>query len=713
MANNTRQRDCRPQALILIALVVGTMPVTAQDENAGATSESTSTSEPDTSEWLCENCPYTYGLSGSIELGAGYVSEDFFEFGNFRGLEDEGLFGAFGADLLYRDDSARYFRLHGERLGLDSRSLLAEGGRQGSYELSLEYDEIAHFRAEDTRTIFLGAGTANQNLPTDWIKDDNTSEMTQIEDSLTDINIGQDRELLRLGFAIENDSPWSYAVDLQRTTREGNAFKGASMLFRSAQLAAPIDYETTQVDAAVSYIQDTWQLEVAYNLSIFDNDNRSLRWQNPFTAINGADQGQLAEPPDNQAHQVMLSGSWRLPGWLTVAGQFALGRIDQDDAFLAPTINSNLTEPSLPRNNLDGEINTRIANLRITGQITNRLSAKAQINYDERDNDTPRDSFLQVATDAFVTGARTNLPFSHERFSAKGILDYRLLSSLKLSASVEHREMERSFQEVEDTNTERYGFQARARPIADLGIRVEFNHEERDNDLDPNLLGMDVNPDLRRFHFAQKNRDALRVDVDYSILQNLMAGAFFELADEEFSDTKIGLSDAHDVRYGLDISSRPTKNMTAHAFFSIESLEADIFGRDSPEGTPWQFEQDDNFRTVGFGMEFMDLPGKWGRAGVDFTYASADGELRVIKRGSAPPFPELQTRRCTAEAFMERSVRANMDLRLGYLVGKLRENDFLRDHVYPATISNVLTLGEQTPDGTVHVITALLRYHFE
>jgi len=713
MANNDRHRDNQPRMLILIALLVGSMVVPAQDEDAGATSESAPPSEPDISAWHCANCPYTYGFSGNIELGVGYVSEDFFEFGNFRGLEDEGLFGAFGADLLYRDDNAHYFRLYGERLDLDSRSVLAEGGRQGSYELWLEYDEITHLRADDTRTIFLGAGTANQTLPMDWIKDDNTSEMTQLEGSLTDINIGQDRDMLRLGLAIEKDSPWSYTVDLQRTTREGNAFKGASILFRSAQLAAPVDYETTQIDAAVRYIQDTWQLEVAYNLSIFDNNNQSLRWQNPFTAINGADQGQLAEPPDNQAHQVMLSGSWRLPGWLTVAGQLAIGQLEQDDSFLAPTVNSNLTQPGLPRNNLDGEINTWIANLRITGEITNRLSVKAQINYDERDNDTPRDSFLQVATDAFVTETRTNLPFSHERFSAKGTLDYRLLSALKLSASAEHREMKRTFQEVEDTNTERYAFQARATPMPDLGLRVELSHEERDNDLDPALLGVDVNPDLRRFHFAGKNRDTLRVDADYSILPNLMAGVFFELADEEFNDTQIGLSDARDIRYGLDISSRPTKNLTAHAFFSIESLEADIFGRDSPDGIPWQAEQDDDFRTVGFGMEFLDLPGKWGRAAVDFTYASADGEIRVTKQQSAPPFPELQSRRYTAEAFVERTVRDNLDLRLGYLVGKLRENDFFRDDVTPTTISNVLTLGEQTPDSTVHVITAMMRYRFQ
>ncbi len=692
----------------------------ASEELVGGIQGSTETEEnaqpakPDTSTWLCELCPYNYGLSGNILIGAQYVSDDFFEFGNFRGLEDEGVFADADVDLQYRTEQADYIRIYGENLGIDSRTLTAKGGRQGVYGVWLEYDEIPYYRADDTQTVFTGAGTANQVLPPDWVRADNSDEFSALQSSLRDVNIRQQRQSAGLGFAFYLPEHWHYRADFKRTTKQGDRIQGAAFIFRASELAAPVDYETTQINIAIGYGRDRWELEAGYNLSIFDNRDQALRFENPFTGIFGASLGEMAREPDNEFHQFTLSGSWRQSRWLSLAGQVAFGFIDQDQQFLAATVNPNLINPDLPRTNLDGEVNTRAMRLRLTSNPFNRLTARAQFTYDKRDNDSPRDSYVQVITDTFVTDARINEPFSHERYNVDTSLDYRLFSFLKLSGSFKHQETKRVLQEVRNTDTQLYSFRIQATPFHRLSLSVDLNRENRDNDLDPALLGPQENPSLRRFHFAEKDRDSLRATLDYAILDNLYAGLYMEIADEDYQDTQIGLSDARDESYGLDLSATFGEHISAHAFYARESLKAVIRGADNITGAAWQAQTDDDFNTLGFGIDFIELPGKWVRAVLDFSYATADGDIRIDKqRSNSPAFPQLETERFTLEASLERELYNNLNLRFAYLVARLTEDDFFRDDVNPATVPTLLSLGEGTPDKTVHVISATLRYTFQ
>ena len=716
-AGQMRYQLLQRAGVALLAAILA-MPVAAQGEEseaeAGDERERSMPEPPDLSRWQCRNCPLVEGWRGSVLIGGGYISDDFFEFGNFRGIEDQGGFAELGADLIYRGSDARYVDIYGERLGLDSRTLRIEGGKQGSYRLSLGWDELNRLHEDDALTPFIGAGSSRQFLPADWVLAGTTGGMTALGQNLRSVNIGSDRNILNLGIEFGGKSPWRYRADFERTSREGNSIRGASFIFRAAELAAPVDYVTTKLDAGIAYVKDRWQLEASYNLSHFDNDNQAVFWENPFTGIFGAQLGQLAEPPDNQFHQFMLSGSWTQSRYLTVAGQVAIGRMDQDENLLQPTVNPNLDNPGLPRASFDGEVNTRIANFRATSNITRDLRARFQFRYDERDNDSSRDPFTQVITDTFVTGEVVNEPFSYDRFSAEATLDYQLFSFLDLSASAERKEMDRTLQEVKETTTDSYTVQARSNPFDRLNLRAEYKFEDRDNDLDPALLGPGVNPDLRRFHFAEKERDAYRFSADYALLENLFAGLYVEVADEDFEDVEIGLSDARAESYGLDLSANFSQHVSAHAFVSFEDLEADIFGADNIDGAVWQASQDDEFRTVGFGFRLDQLPGQWTAASLDLSYASADGDIEIVKRGvDMPEFPRLKTRRFTLEASLERALRKNLGLRFNYLVGKLTEDDFFRDNVAPDTVPTLLSLGELTPDGTVHVISAMLRYRFQ
>jgi MtrB/PioB family decaheme-associated outer membrane protein len=691
-------------AVSLAAAMSAAQPALAQsDEDEG----------PDTSRWQCRNCPFEYGFIGSILFGPIYVTDDYPEFGNYRGLKDEGFYPGIGIDLVWRNEAGRYLDVYGERLGLESRSLFIEGGQAGSYRVRVGYDEIQHYRAGDTRTIFVGAGTADQTLPDNWVLAGTTEGLTQLDASLRPFDIGRERRILNIGFETASDSPWQYRADVQRTRQEGTFIKGASFIFRAAELAAPVDYETTKFDAGIAYVVDQLRLEGSYNLSMFDNGTEALHWENPFLGIFGAQIGQMATAPDNQFHQFMLSGSWRYSRYFTLAGQLGMGRIEQDDDFLPTTVNPNIASPVLPRSNLDGEVDTRVANLRATANFTRSLRGRVQFRYDERDNDSPRDPYVQVVSDTFLTGSVVNEPYSYERRSVDASLDQRF-DWITLSGFAKRKEMERTLQEVHETETDTYRVKLRLHPLANFNLSVEGEHSERTNDLDPALLGPEVNPRLRRFHYADREREAVRVTADYALLSNVVAGVYVDIADEDYRDTEIGLSDARTESYGVDLSASIGKHVSVHAFYALERLEADIRGADDNDGAMWRAEQDDDYETLGFGVRFDQLPGKWVRADLNVTYATADGDIRIDKDTvqEAPDFPQLETTRFTLEAIAERAIAENLNLRVGWVVGKLTEDDFFRDNVEPGTIPTVLSLGEGTPDRTVHVLSAMLRYQF-
>lgn len=667
---------------------------------------------PDTSAWVCERCPFADGLSGEVAVGPGYVSADNGDFRNFGGLEEEGVFVGLEGDLWYRGSDGRYVLVYGERLGLDSRLLSAEGGQQGRYRLNLEWREIPWVGPQGGQSVFEGAGTTNQTLPAGWISPGNTADMSLLLPNLQAIDLGHQRETVRLGAAVASPSPWRYRVDVERTERKGNFSLGASFLFTGTELVVPMDEETTLIEAAVGYVRDRWQLEAAYQVSLFENGVTAVRWENPFPAVRGGDRGEIGLAPDNAFHQFVMTGFWSPGRSFNLSGQVAVGRATQDEVFLAPTLNPNLQVPPLPATSLDGEINTRIANLRMNGHFTNRLRGRLVLRYDERDNATDQYLIPNVVTDTFVVGAFFNKPYSYKRRSAEAGLDYRFSREVTLSASARRQVTDRDLLELTEATTDQFSLGARANPDERLTLRALVSRERRTNDLDPALISPFDSPGLRRYNFAERDRDLVRFAADYAFSERYSAGVFVEFADENYTDTMIGLSSANDRIVGLDVSAAFGRHVSASAFVAHERLQAEILGADNVIGQPWRVLTDDVFLTAGFSVDFLQLPGRWRTGTLRFTYADANGDIEVEKRGDVPQFPDLKTRRFLFEADIERELNDRFSLALGYIVARAREDDFFRDRVEVDTMPNYIALGRRSPDRTVHGAKMMLRYRF-
>lgn len=106
----------------------------------------------DTTEWICEFCPFEDGYRADYEFGATSVSDESAYFGNARGLGDDGVHADINGDGSYTTENQR-IRWQAEDLGLDARSLAIEGGRQGQYDYRLAFRQLPRLESITTQTV--------------------------------------------------------------------------------------------------------------------------------------------------------------------------------------------------------------------------------------------------------------------------------------------------------------------------------------------------------------------------------------------------------------------------------------------------------------------------------------------------------------------------------------------------------------------------------
>ncbi|MBZ5631399.1 MAG: MtrB/PioB family outer membrane beta-barrel protein, partial [Acidobacteriia bacterium] len=108
-----------------------------------------------------------------VAIGVGGVSDSSFKFGEYNGLQNQGPLGVGSFDLrggaAYDSGSTWRWRLTGTNLGLETRNLFAEFGKQGKFRLNFGYDELLANRSDTYQTPYLGAGTNNLTLPANWV----------------------------------------------------------------------------------------------------------------------------------------------------------------------------------------------------------------------------------------------------------------------------------------------------------------------------------------------------------------------------------------------------------------------------------------------------------------------------------------------------------------------------------------------------------------
>ncbi|KPJ89166.1 MAG: hypothetical protein AMJ53_16000 [Gammaproteobacteria bacterium SG8_11] len=263
----------RTSVLICLPVVLASnTPVSAQPQNE----------DVDTSQWQCKWCPGDERkVEADVEGGLGYVTNDSYKFGDYTGLNEKGAYILADADASGRYENGTYFDLDARNLGLDSRFIGIEGGKQGRAQFDISYDQLPKLNSDTARTPYTGDSV--QRLPTGWVDAPTTGGMTMLSSSLRDVNLSTERRRTSVGASFFQTEALSYDLSYQHETKKGNRSAGLGFGFsQSATLAIPVDYESDVASVGVNYNAKRWQASVSYQMSMFKNNNESIRW-NPKT----------------------------------------------------------------------------------------------------------------------------------------------------------------------------------------------------------------------------------------------------------------------------------------------------------------------------------------------------------------------------------------------------------------------------------------------
>jgi MtrB/PioB family decaheme-associated outer membrane protein len=664
--------------------------------------------EVDTSKWSCKFCEFEEGFSGDFEIGGAYVSEDSFKFGEYTGLVDEGGYAIANARATYRDEDADYMEFEATDLGLDSRSLQVEGGRQGRYRLLLRYDELPHYITDTGQTPFNGIGSDDLSLPPGWVDARSTSGMTSLESSLHDVELETQRERLAVGAMLQPADNWELGVTVRRDTKEGTKSLSGAFFIDAAQLIQPIDYETDEVEAFVAYAQRKWQVGVKYYASSFENENVALRWENPFTPfVAGADSGELALPPDNEFHQVGLSAGYQFGNATNASAELAIGRMRQNEDFVAATTNPNLAT-TLPRDSLDGEVDTLNAIVKLTSRLSEKWRLNAAYRYDDRDNQTPATSYDWVTTDTFAAAPRENQPYSFTRTALDVSTDYRVDPKTKLSVGLDHEDVDRTLQEADETRENTLWGKVTMRTGKRGRANVKLLHAERE--VSGYTLVAETqpsqNPLLRKFNLADRTRNEAEFGFNTTTAESVSVGVSASIANDDYSESPIGLTDSGFYNVGADTSMPLSERVSLHAFLDHQRITSDQAGSNAFSVPDWRAAQTDTINTLGAGVQYsvseqLDV-------GVELAASESTSEISV----NVSDFPDLETELYSLKIDANYQLRNGVALYGAYWHESYDSKDWALDGVEPDTIPNVLTLGNESPSYDVDVVMLSLRYRF-
>jgi MtrB/PioB family decaheme-associated outer membrane protein len=371
-------------------------------------------------------------------MGVGGVSAGSFKFGEYNGLENSGPFGIGNLDFRggapYDSKDTWRWRLQGSNLGLANRNLILDFGKQSKFQIRLVYNEILANTSDSFHSPYLGIGTDNLTLPTNWI------EPTVPQKTTTALNLRSLDPVAGAGSVYSNkgvptpptaaqlatlaaiqaaDVPdfQNVHLSLKRTRGEAQLLFSPSeridipasysyehkdglkavgavtsqVTQNSALLPYKVDWDTNQASAALNYKRKKLFVSVAYYGSFFHNNTDTITWADPanpaFTPI-------LAEEPSNQFNQVTLTASYKFSKTAKLVVVGSGGRGTQNQAFVNPALVGNgQLAFGLPRPSLGGVVLTGLASAKFTAKHK-KWELIGDFRFDDRDNQSPVSIYL-------------------------------------------------------------------------------------------------------------------------------------------------------------------------------------------------------------------------------------------------------------------------------------------------------------------------------
>jgi len=188
-------------------------------------------------------------------------------------------------------------------------------------------------------------------------------------------------------------------------------------------------------------------------------------------------------------------------------------------------------------------------------------------------------------------------------------------------------------------------------------------------------------------------------------------GFNMDATDDTYSESVIGLTDAHSRSLGVDFSAAMSEETRLRAYVQSEQIWSTMANSQQFAQPDWVGKAKDAFDTLGVGLTHAVMKGKLELAG-DVTMARSRNVTTIYFGSFGTPFPTVKTslESLTVSALWHQTAKLTLLGSLAY--EHYGSTDWHLDGVAPGTVPNLLAFGEQAPRYSVGVIRFAARYRF-
>ncbi len=689
--------------LITLALLANTGFAVAAD---GYGLANANTDKVKLSAWSCKGCVVETGTSGTVGVGVGYNSEEDIRSANAFGTSNE-VAGKFDADLSFKGEKGYRASVEAYQLGMDGGRLDVNAGKQGQYNVNVNYRQIATYDSNSALSPYAGIGGNNLTLPDNWVTAGSSSQMPLLMDSLNALELSLKRERTGLGFEYQGESLWSTYVNYMREEKTGLKQASGSFFNQSMMLAEPVDYTTDTIEAGVKLKGDRWFTALSYNGSIFKNEYNQLDFDSAFNPTFGAQtQGTLALDPDNQTHTVSLMGQYN-DGSNALSGRILTGQMSQDQALVTDNYrySSQLTSDAV-----DAKVDLLGMNLKVVSKVSKDLRLTGSYDYYDRDNNTQVEEWTQISINNVNGKVAYNTPYDNRTQRFKVAADYRITRDIKLDGGYDFKRDQRDYQDREttDENTVWARLRVNSFDMWDMWVKGSYGKRDGSQYQASEWTSSETNSLLRKYNLADRDRTQVEARITHSPLESLTIDVGARYALDDYTDTVIGLTESKDTSYDANISYMITADLLATAFYNYQIIESDQAGSSNYSTPTWTGFIEDKVDVVGAGISYNNLLENKLRLGLDYTYSNSDSNTQV-RQGITGDYGDYFAKVHNINLYAQYQATEKLALRFDYKVENYKDNDAANDIAVDG-IWNVVGFGTNNHDYTAQMLMLSMSY---
>lgn len=473
---------------------------------------------------------------------------------------------------------------------------------------------------------------------------------------------------------------------------------------RGIELPGIVDYRTTRFTAAANYQNRRWFLRVGADISEFENNYQAITYDNPFwfdgiDATSGSrrglwEEGRVSLEPSNEAWNVSLAGGVNLPRRTRITASVSVGEHSQDDNFLPITTNpATIATADINRDgfvdgdddptrapakiagmassiggiptigdNLDAKSDITALNFRVTSRPVKNLTLTGRYRSYEYEGKEgiqvvpARAEYVESHIKLDFKGSQIlHVPLSFKRETLGAEASYRFARGFKLKGFYKRKsyEYERyrdtngdssresGSRAVEGTDDDSFGVTALFAAGSWFSGRATVQTAERDFKGDYTTGFSGENTTVRQFDIANRDRDALNLQLDFMPTSSITLGVGFDLYYDDYPDSDLGLQSGETTGANLSFNYDSEGGVNVFAYADWSEWDADMHLRTKcsncavpPGFSPWDVPNYDWFSdytdtsvSVGAGVSFD--AGKRTRIEILANYLDAEIEQRT------------------------------------------------------------------------------------